>query len=55
MIVLHFVYKGEDIIRQMCLYFNMEEEDILNHTMPSVICLHFSQIVYHFVTYTYTS
>ena len=37
------------------LHFNMEEEDILKHTMPSVICLHFSQVVNHFVTDAYTS
>ena len=31
----------------LCLHFNMQEGYILEHTMPSVICIHFSQRLQH--------
>ena len=34
----------------MCLYFGIEEEDILEHTNANVVCVHFSQLVDHCVT-----
>ena len=34
----------------MCLHFNMQEEDILEHTMASFICVYFSQLINHYVT-----
>ena len=33
----------------VCLRFSMQEEDILEHTMLSVICVQFNQLVDHYV------
>ena len=35
----------------MCLCFSMQEEDVLELLMPSVICVHFSQLVDHCIAY----
>jgi hypothetical protein len=56
MIVLHFSMQGEDIIEhivgkcQGCLNFVMQEEDTFEQIMPSVIWVHFSQLIDHCVT-----
>ena len=56
MIVLHFSMQGKDIIEhtigkcQGCLNFVMQKEDMLEHIMPSVICVCFSQLVDRCVT-----
>jgi hypothetical protein len=34
----------------MCLHFNLQEEILLRILMASVICVHFTQLVDHFVT-----
>ena len=34
----------------MCLYVSMQEEDIMEQLMPSVICGHYSQLEGHSIT-----
>ena len=31
----------------ICLHFSMQEENIVEHTKASVICVHFCQLVDH--------
>ena len=56
MIVLHFSMQGEDIVEQTngkCHVFTFKyarEKYFLNILMPSVICVHFSQLIDHCVT-----
>ena len=54
MIILRFSMQWEDKFMSglkasvICLQFDMQEEDILQHTND--ICVHFSQLVEHCVT-----
>ena len=54
MIVLCFSMQGEDIFERTngkChVFISMQEEDIFEDASGSVICVHSSQLVDHFVT-----
>lgn len=57
MIVLCFSMDGEDVLSIpmasiMCIYFSMQEEGVLEHTMvlSGINTIHFSQLVDHCTT-----
>ena len=39
----------------MGLHFSIQEEDTFEHTNAKCICVHFTQLADHYVTWTYTS
>ena len=59
MIVIRFGMQGEDVIEHTngkCHVFTFQYARVfLNILMPSVSCVHFSQLIDHYVILTYTS